>query len=173
MPITETNVIGDVEVLPDGRRRGTLEFVFDDAEVITRVITATDATKWAEFLVDYPAIIEQERRERDAQDGVSPDAEVIAKGEASIEDRAVAYLREAYNQQNAWDAFLLFDKFNDFRLARGWNLNQVQAGLMSAGLTEDEWANMRSVYQYLAGAGRPAVMDTARTIQATWEDRER
>ena len=171
MPIIDTNVIDGPNVQASGQHRGTLEFIFSDGRKVTRNVRAADATAWANLILDLPAGVQESMEQNDAQEGIGPDVEIIANKEANIKQRAVAYLRAAMEEERAFDAFLLLDKFNDFRLAKGWNLNQVVAGLASAGMTEEEWAGIKAAYQYLSSAGRPAIMDSAKTIQAQWEAR--
>ncbi len=171
MPIQDTNVIDGPNTQGDGSVRGVIEVIFDDGRKVQRNVRAANMPAWANLLADLPAEVQTKQEMDDAEEGVSSDAEVVANKEASIEQRAVAYLRAAWQTENAYEAFLLFDKFNDFRLAKGWNLNQVQAGLMSAGLEAEEWDAMKTAYQYLAGGGRPATMQTANAIQGNWDDR--
>jgi len=172
MPIVSIDVRdGDPTIQASGEHRGTVTATFADGRIVERNLRAPDADAWNDKIAAISAEIQAQQEVSDADSGVSPDAEVVANGEASIEQRAVAYLRRAWQEENCRDAYLLFDKFNDFRLARGWNLNQVQAGLMGAGLTVEEWDSMKTAYQYLAGAGRPAIMNDYLTIQGNWEAR--
>ena len=172
MPIVSIDVRdGDPTIQANGQHRGTVAATFADGRIVERSLRAADADAWNDLIAGISAEIQAKQEVQDAEAGVSSDDEIVAGGEASVEQRAVAYLRAAWGQELARDAYLLFDKFNDFRLARGWNLNQVQTGLMSAGLTVDEWDEMKAAYQYLAGAGRPAIMNDYQTIQGNWESR--
>lgn len=172
MPITSIDVRdGDPTIQATGEHRGTVECTFADGRIVQRNLRAPDANAWQDKVANIGAEVQDQMELQDADAGVDPDEEVVAGGEASIEQRAVAYLRGAWGEENARDAYLLFDRFNTFRLAQGWNLNQVQAGLASAGLTTEEWDEMKTAYQYLDGAGRPAIMNDYQTIQGNWEAR--
>ena len=171
MPIINTNVIEGPNVQSDGQHRGLIEYLFSDGRRVRKYARAPDATTWAALVVNLASSTEDAIIQNDAQESISPGATVAAHKEASIEDAAVAYLRAAWRIEQAYDAFLLFDKFNDFRIAKGWDLNQVQAGLMSAGLTVEEWDEMKIAYQYLAAGNRPVTMSDAKTIQGNWETR--
>ena len=172
MPIVSIDVRdGDPTVQASGQHRGTVDATFDDGRVVSRNFRAPDLDAWNDLVAAAQATIQAQQEVQDAEDGVGPDTEVTAHKEASIEQRAVAYLRRAWQEENCRDAYLLFDKFNDYRLAKGWNLNQVQAGLASAGLGVEEWEEMKTAYTYLNGAGRPAIMNDYQTIQGNWEAR--
>lgn len=179
MAIVRQDVIDGPNVQASGEHRGIVEFEFGSVGpvgtagnlIVTKPLRAPNLAAWSELLVDIGDVVQTSQEESDASEGVSPDEEVVANGQASIEQRAVAYLRAAWETELAYDAFLLFDKFNDFRLAKGWNLNQVAAELASAGLESDEWDAMKTSYQYLSGGQRPATMSDAKTIQANWEAR--
>lgn len=171
MPITSQPVVDGPSIHADGSRRGFVDFTFTDGRVVRRIVRAPDATAWANLLVGLPAKVEAAQEIKDAQSDIDADTEVTAHLEASIEQRAVAYLRAAWGEEQAYDAYLLFDRFNTYRLAQGWTLEQVQAGLSSAGLTTDEWDEMKTSYLYLDGGGRPAIMASAKTVQGNWEAR--
>ena len=171
MPIINQTVVEGPDVQSDGEHRGIVEFEFDTGTVVRRNVRAVDATEWAERLIDLAPLIQTEQEQIDARDGAGPDVEVTANKEASIEQRALAYLRAAWETEESYAAYLLFDKFNDYRLAKGWSLNQVQTGLASVGLTVEDWDDMKAAYTYLSGGGRPATMADALTIQGVWEAR--
>ena len=171
MPIISIDVTDGPNIQASGQHRGQVTAIFDDGRSVVRNIRAPDATAWANVVVDMQAEIQAKQEQQDAEDGIGPDVEVTANLEASIEQRAVAYLREAWGTEQAYDGFLLFDKFNDFRLAKGWTLAQVAANLLAAGLEQSEWDEMETAYTYLSGASRPATMASALTIQGNWESR--
>jgi len=171
MPVVDHNTINGPTEQASGEWRGDVEYIFGDGRKVQKRIVAPSLPEWTNKKSDLVPEVEAKMEEDDAAEGVSADDEVIAKGEASIEQRAVAYLRAAWQEENARDAYLLFDKFNDFRNKKGWNLNQVEAGLMSAGLSAEEWADMKKAYQFLNGGGRPATMNDAKAIQDMWETR--
>lgn len=153
-----------------GRVEGTIEFEWDDGVTLTRKIQAADLNAWANLLIDQPIAEQQQREEQDANNNIG-DFEIEAVGEASQEQRAVAYLRSAMDQELAYDAYILLARFNNFRTNKGWSLAEVATRLMSAGYTQEEWDILRPAFQYLNGNNRPAVMAEARTIQENWEER--
>lgn len=171
MSVVRVDVIDGPNVQAHGEHRGRVEVELSDGRIFTPSVRAPDAPTWANRIVDIGQEVLDQTIEQDSQEGVDADTEVTAHKLASVKQRAVAYLRKAWEMENAYEAFLLFDKFNDYRNAQGWNLNQVQANLIDEGLTVEEWDAMKTAYQYLAAAGRPAIMSDARDIQANWDNR--
>lgn len=170
MPITNTDVVDGPGVQASGEHRGVLEFTFSDGRVIRRTVSAPDAAAWSNLIVDMSAEVEAQVALSDAQEGISPDQEIAANKEASIKQRALEYLRKAYSTGDPYVAFLLFDRFNNYRLAQGWSLNQVHQQLADAGLSEEEWDNMLERYQYLSNTGRVTAMQAYQDVVAgdTW-----
>lgn len=171
MAIIRQDVVEGPYVEANGEHRGIVEFEFDDGRVIRRNLSAVNFAAWSEKLLDIGGQLQAAQEIQDAQAGVDANVEITAHKQANAKQRAVAYLRAAWQEEDAYAAFLLFDRFNTYRLAQGWTLVQVQANLASAGLTQEEWDAMRTMYQYLSSAGRPAIMADNRTIQAQWESR--
>lgn len=130
-----------------------------------------DPTAFDSYLSQGAELALAEIKQRDAEEGINSNTAIAANKEATIQERAVAYLRAAWREENSYDAYLLFDRFNTYRLAQGWTLNQVQANLASAGLTVEEWNGMQAAYQYLSSSGRPTTMENNQVIQAQWEAR--
>lgn len=168
MPIVDTNVTDGPNVQADGQHRGTVEFIFGDGRVVTRNVRAPDANAWANLLADLPAEVEASQQLSDADEAVENDAEVADYKEANKKQLAVAYLRRAMSHEDPYVAYLKFSRFNDYRIAEGWNLNQVQAALMDAGLTEDEWNIMRDAYTWLSNAGRVTAMQAYQDVASGW-----
>lgn len=172
MPIVSVDVKdGDPAVQANGEHRGTVVATFSDGRTVERRLRAPDLNAWNDLLAAISATIQTEQSERDAQASVAADGEVAPYLEASSKQVAVAYLRNAWEKEQAYDAYLLFDRFNTYRLNQGWTLDQVAAQLLSAGLEQEEWDEIRVAYQYLSGGGRPDTMANARTIQGNWETR--
>lgn len=173
MPIIRQDVIDGPSIQSSGERRGTIEFEFDDGRIIRREVRAPDATSWADLLIDLPADVEQTVQLQDAKVASEGDAEVIdaEPGQASREQIALEYLRQAYRLESPYEAYLKFDKFNNYRLLRGWNVNQVVAGLTSVGLTQEEWDLMLSSYQYLSNPARVTAMEAYQPIAENWLNR--
>jgi len=170
MPITNTEVVGEVSVQPDGSRRGTIDMTFADGRVFRRHLRAADAAGWANILLDIAAEQEAKVSQDDAEEASEEDAEVAPVKEAGIKQVALAYLRKAYEIEDPYLAYLKFARFNNYRLAQGWNINQVVAGLTSVGLTEDEWVDMKARYLYLSNSGRVTAMVAYQAVVAgdTW-----
>lgn len=175
MPIIDTQVRGQVDVQADGSRRGTIDFTFDDSRIITKTVRAPDASAWANLLVDLPAQIEKQIQEQDAEEASETDDEIVGVKQANIKQVALAYLRKAYAIGNPYKAYLKFSRFNDYRLAQGWNLNQVVTGLMEVGLTEEEWTDMKDRYVYLSQSARVTAMEAYQSVLAgdTWGEENR
>lgn len=171
MSVVRSEVIDGPSMQATGQHRGTVEVEFSDGRIKRVPVRAADADAWANRIVDVGAESLVKLTNSDAEDGVSADTEIVKRGFASKKLRAVAYLRRAMQQELAYDAFLLFDRFNDYRNAQGWNLNQVSGELAESGLTAEEWEKMKNVYQFLSGAGRPAIMSQTRDIQDQWGSR--
>lgn len=168
MPVVDTNVTDGPNVQADGQHRGTVEFIFDDGRVVTRNVRAPDANAWANLVADLPQEVEASQEQSDADEAVDNDVEVSNYKQANMKQLAVAYLRRALSSEDPYVAYLRFSRFNDFRLAQGWSLNQVQAGLMDAGLTEDEWDIMRDAYTWLSNAGRVTAMQAYQDVATGW-----
>ena len=166
-----TPFTGEPTQQASGQWRGSAQYTFDDGRKVNRRITADTVGEWANKMSDIVPEIEVQIQEADAGGGVSVDVEITTNKQASIKQRAVAYLRAAMAEDDPYTAFLLLDRFNTFRLAQGWNLNQVEAGLASAGLEAEEWDTMRDAYQYLSNAGRVTAMQAVQDINQTWGDR--
>lgn len=158
MPITNTEIVDGPNIQNDDSRRGTVELTFADGRVFRRRITAINATDWANKLLDIVSEQEAKVAQDDAREESQNDNEIAAVKEASREQVALEYLRAAYEIGDPYLAQIKFGRFNDYRLARGWNINQVVAGLTSAGLTEEEWTDMRARYQYLSQSNRVTTM---------------
>lgn len=172
MPITSIDVRdGDPTIQASGEHRGTVTATFADGRTVEKSIRAADANAWMDKLAAISSEIQAQVELSDAEQAVDPEGEVTGNGEASIAQAAVAYLRAAWDTDQAADAYLLFARFNTYRNNQGWTLDQVAAGLAAAGLEADEWDAMKTAYQYLNGGGRPAIMATAKTVQGNWEAR--
>ena len=170
MPIVSIDVRdGDPTVQASGQHRGTVRVTFDDGRIVERNLRAPDFATWSARLAAAPAEIQADIEQSDAAIVVSPDAPIIPNGEASIEQTAIAYLRNSWSSKRAYDAYLLFERFNTYVTNSGYTWDNVQDHLIAAGLTQDEWDKMKAAYQYLSGGSRPAEMAAAETIQANWE----
>jgi len=172
MPIVSIDVRdGDPTVQSSGQHRGTVSATFTDGRIEERNVRAANLDEWNDKIAAISDLIQEQVEKQDAEDSVDPETEVSAEGEASLAQAAVAYLRAAYREDQAYDAYLLFSRFNNFRTNQGWTLDQVATNLVSAGLEQEEWDGMKTAYLYLNGGGRPAQMASAKIIQGNWEDR--
>ena len=171
MPIVDQTVIDGPRIQDSGIRSGAIKFVFDDGREIIQTVRAEDAAAWAELLIDLPGEVQAAVEAEDAVKASESDGEVAdaEAGQASQAAVALAYLRKAYSLDDPYKAFLKFDKFNNYRVAKGWNLNQVVAGLSSVGLTEEEWDLLRDAYSYLSQAARVTTMEAYQPIHRKLE----
>lgn len=170
MAIINQTVIEGPDIQASGAYRGTVEFEFDDGRKVTRRYNAADAQAWSEYLVDASQQVEQDQAEIDAKEFAEVDQEIMAYKQANIKQVALRYLRRAYEIGDPYIAYLRFSRFNDYRLAQGWNLNQVVAGLTEVGLTDEEWTDLRDRYQYLSQSARVTAMEAYQGVLAgdTW-----
>jgi len=166
MAVTSVDVRGDsLTVQSNGEHRGLVVITFDNRPPVEQNLRAPNAAAWADLLVNVQAKVEQQVAEQDAQKAVDEDVPISEpKGESTPQQRAVAYLRRAYELGDPYAAYLKFQKFNDYRLAQGWTINQVQQNLAVAGLTETEWTDIRNRYAYLSDAGRVTTMQAYQSV---------
>lgn len=172
MPVQSIDVReGDPTTQASGQVRGTVDVTFTDGRVFTRNLRAADLDAWNDMIANYTAVIEAQVAESDAYDDLNPDEDIAAHKEATVKQRAVAYLREAMQQEYAREGYRRLWKFDQYRQAQGWTVNQVVTNLLEAGLTQEEWDEMLAAYQYLSDAGRPAIMNDYHAIQEQWSNR--
>lgn len=167
--IVRRDIIDGPRIQANGQYRARVEFEFDDGRIKQKTLRAPNEAAWNALLATINDRMQEGQAENDAAEIDDFDADIAAVGQASIQQRAVAYIRRALQQRQAYDAYRLLDRFNQFRLAQGWSINQVQANLASAGLTEKEWNRARDAFQYLNAGTRPADMLAYKDIQETWE----
>ena len=158
MPIISSEVVDGPNIQADESRRGTIVFTLDDGRIIRRTVRAPDATVWANLLINLPAEVEEKVQIDDAEDASEIDSEITAVNQATIKQVALAFLRKAFGLTDPYQAYLKFDRFNNYRLSQGWTVVQVVSGLTEAGLTQDEWDFTLARYQYLSEAGRVTAM---------------
>lgn len=175
MPITDTNVLDRSEPTPGGEVIGTLEFVFSDGRKVTRNVRAESDLAFDNLIVDLPAQIEKSVAEQDAAEAVDNDQEVTDYKDANEHRIALAYLRRAASQEDAYRAAQGFIRFNDWRIAKGWNLTQVAAALQPHGLTDEEWngepdgyPGHKAAFSWVTNASRLTALEAADLIQRLW-----
>ena len=171
MPIDPLSIISGPDIQADGQYHGALSFTFSDGRTVTKSVRAANKVDWDQMLIDLPPQVQVQMERKDADSGVDPTSAISERGEASAEQGAVAYLRAAMKEEQAIDAYLLLDRFNDFRLGKGWSLGQVAVNLQLAGLSFEEWTRVSAAYQYLSGGNNPDTMTLARAVQFQWESR--
>lgn len=172
MPIISIDVRdGDPTIQASGEHRGSVAATFSDGRIVERNLRAADANAWNDLIAGISAKIEADQQKRDAEDAVDSESEVSANKEASIAQTALAYLRAAWQQEQAHDAYLLFARFANYVSNNGYTWNNVKTHLFAVGLEQEEWDKIKTAYTYLNGAGRPAIMADGKTIQGNWEAR--
>lgn len=169
MPIVSIDVRdGDPTVQASGQHRGTVAATFSDGRIIERNIRAADLDDWNDTVAAQSTEMQAKMEEQDAQSAVDPEAPVAGEGEASVAQTCVAYIHQAANTEQAYDAWLLYDRINTYVTNHsGWIL--AKPHLLAEGLEEEEYEQAKNAYNYLSGAGRPAIMAEAKTIQSNWE----
>jgi hypothetical protein len=170
MPITSTVVRdGDPTVQASGQHRGTIKSTFNDGRIVERNLRGADLADWDAKVAAAPAEIQEQMEVSDAGEAVSPDEPVAPNKEATIEQNAIAYLRDSWRSELASDAYLLFDRFNTYVTNSAYTWDDVHTHLISYGLTQEEWDQMKAAYNYLSGGTRPADMAAGQVIQDAWE----
>lgn len=145
-------------------RPGTLRIREKHTDSLGRVYTKSYNV---ENTADVNALLAQHAAEfqelisnRDAKEFVDQGSPITADyKEASIKLIALNFLRRALKKEDPYIAYLRFDRFNDYRLAQGWTINQVVTQLSSVGLTAEEWEKMKTRYQYLSTVENVDLMD--------------
>lgn len=169
MPIVSIDVRdGDPTVQASGQHRGTVTGTFDDGRIMERNIRAADLDGWNDKVAAMSGEMQAQMEAADAEAAVSPSEPVAASEEASIAQTCVAYIREAAATEQAYDAYLLYDRINTY-VTNHSNWPTVKPILLAEGLTEEEYGQAGSAFNYLSSAGRPAIMSDAKTIQSNWE----
>ena len=158
---------GDPSVQASGQYRGTVDVLFDDGRVITLNLRAPDLDAWNDAVANAGAQAQEMMESRDAQEAVG-DTDIAANKEASIAQSAIAYIRAAWTAEAAYDAWILFSRINTFITNNGGWVT-AKPILLANGLAEEEYDQCAAAYNYLSGAGRPATLAEARTIQGNWE----
>jgi len=171
MPIIDVNVVEGPNVQASGQHRGTLEFIFDDGRVVRKFVIAADATEWSNLIVDQQPIVETSEQKKDAQANISDSEDIVAVGQASKEQRAIAYLERAHEHEDPYKAFLLLDKFNTFRINNGWTVSQVKTALVAAGMDADLFDVILAEYNELKKPANVLSMENYQSIIAYWADR--
>lgn len=172
MPVVDTNVIDGPNVQADGQHRGTVEFVFGDGRTFTRNVRAPDANAWANLVADLPTEVAAKVAESDAESDINDSDDIEVKGEATKPQRAVAYLRAAYADDDPYRAFRLMSKFNSWRQSEGYSMPQVKAAMLANGMDADEYDRIVSSYQWLSNTARVLAMQTYEDVRTYWEGRE-
>ena len=169
MPIVSIDVRdGDPTVQASQQHRGTVAATFDDGRVIERNLRAPDLDAWNDLIASMNAVIQSQMEERDAEEAVTPDEDVASNKEASIAQTCIAYMRQAWQAETAYDAYALYARINTY-VTNHSDWNTVHTHLLAEGLTQEEFDQAKTAYQYLSGSGRPATLSDAQTIQAAWE----
>lgn len=147
-------------------------FVTDPATYTTDDVL-DDVAYQAALTAEYTPILDQHAldlessiTQSDAQEASESDGEVVANDNATIEDVAYAYLKKAYSLPDPYESYLKFDKFNNYRVSKGWSTSQVVAGLASVGLTQEEWDLILARYTYLSNAQRVTAMQDYQAVKA-------
>lgn len=167
MPVVDSSIRGSGKPEADGSYRDVIDVIFDDGRVESLRVTAPDSTAWSETLLEAENRALRLMQERDANDVVESDAEIEGPvKEASPAQQAVAYLRRAMETKDSYEAYRKFSRFNNYRLARGWNINVVQTRLEAAGLTPEEWEEMKARFQYLNEPSRVTAMEACQGVYA-------
>lgn len=169
MPVSNTDVrYGDPTVQASGQHRGTVDVTFDDGRQMSINIRAADLDDWNDKVSQAGAVAQARMEEADANEAVSGEQDVAANKEATIAQTCIAYIRQAWDMELAYDAWALYDRINTY-VTNHSDWNTAHTHLLAEGLTQEEYDQAEAAYQYLSGSGRPATMAEAITIQTNWE----
>lgn len=162
-----TDDFGDVHVISRNHTFATDPATYTINDVLDDVAYQVALTaEYAPVLAQNATNIENIITQNDADIAGESDGEVSANDYATIEHVALAYLKKAYSLQDPYEAYLKFNKFNNYRVSKGWSTSQVVAGLASVGLTQEEWDLMLARYTYLSFAQRVTAMQDYQTVKA-------
>jgi hypothetical protein len=168
MPITSIDVRdGDPTVQASGQHRGTVAATFDDGRLTEKNIRASDIDDWNDKVAAASGEMQAQMESSDAHAAVDPDSDVTANKEASQAQTCVAYIRDAWNMESANDGWMLYSRINNYVTGHS-NWITAKPHLIAEGLTDEEYEQAATAYAYLSGAGRPATMADAQTIQDAW-----
>ena len=171
MPVISQTVIDGPHTQADGSIRGVVEVLTDDARMFSRPFRAADLTAWDALLLTLIDKAQAKLEVKDSQENIDESEDIVATGEGNHQQRAVAYLKAAWLEPNAYDAYLLIDRFNQYRIGKGWSQAQVRTELALWGLTNEEFDEIINAYSYMSSNGRPAEMAAYKPIQDNWEAR--
>ena len=169
----ESVIVADGPNLHDaGVLRGTVDITITDGRVFRRLLSAISQVDWDAKLAALGDDQLEKVARQDADAESDNNNEIAAVKEASREQVALAYLRKAYSLGDPYKAYIKFDRFNDYRLDKGWSLNQVVTNLAAVGLEQAEWDLMEARYIYLSNAQRVTAMQNFQLVLNgdTWGD---
>jgi hypothetical protein len=169
MPITSIDVRdGDPTVQQSGQHRGTVKATFDDGRTSEKPLRGIDLDDWNDKVAAAWGVMQDDMIRSDAHEAVDPDADVTANKEASQPQTCIAYIKQAWEQESANSAWLLYARINNYVTGHS-DWATVKPLLLAEGLPEEEYDRAAVAYAYLSGAGRPAILSDAQTIQDAWE----
>ena len=167
MPVTTTSE-RDVTVQVTGQYRGVIVCTFADARILELNRRAPNQAAWDALKAGADTEAEAIMARQDAQAMVDPDQDVAASGEASQADTCIAYIRAAWGEQFATDAYALYVRINNYVTNNGgWAA--AKPALLTAGLSDEEYTQAETAWNYLSNGTRPAEMAAGQVIQGAWE----
>lgn len=172
MTVIRTDVIRGPETQAHGELRGRVEIEFGDGRVVRRKLCAPDSTAWNARLT---TIGDEELAKATKDDGagqVDPDEPITARRYATQKERAVGYLRAAMRSDHPNRARRIFEQFETYRNSKGWSYVQTRNQLRGhAGMSDEEWEEMRPHIVYMTDAGRVTTMQDHKLIENYWDAR--
>jgi len=140
-----------------------VDYTADDILDTVAYESALDA-ELAPTVASNSVKIEARLAESEAETQSNTDTEIVAGSHAEVALVVLKYLRKAQSLEDPYQAYLKFTRFNDYRVAQGWAINQVVANLLAVGLTQDEWDEMLVRYTYLSNAQRVTAMENYQLV---------
>jgi len=131
-----------------GGNRAAVEYTFASGHIEPKRISNAGVDESAALTAAINNIpnVEGSISGLDAEKAEHNDSDIVATGEASMQQVARQYLKRAMREDDPIIAFSKLDKFNTFRNNQGWTAAQVKAQL---NLNDDQWNKITTRYSYL------------------------
>ena len=154
MAVISSVLLSGPSIQASGRYRGQAEVVLDDRtsrpaiDVVDEA--AWDTTTSPAGLVAIGDRVQEQAEQQDATNGIE-DEPVEAQGQATKAQRAAAYFLTAWQAELPQEAYRIWDRFNDYRVAEGLSWAQVKTAFVNQGLvTEEQFDDAKAAWDYLS-----------------------
>jgi len=162
--IIDSEIVGDPRPSRDGSVRVTVRYTLEDGRQVVRSMKVPKNGIVEDRINSFKSKIEARVIESDANSAVNNGLEIADSQAAPRKRVALAYLRRALAVGNPLTAYIMFEKFQAYKLQNGWNNSQVIDALQDAGLNRGEWNKMKARYQYLKTEENVATMQAYKAL---------